>query len=1155
MPASPPDYADIEIRIDPLRGDSYPVTLVVDGARQYSGRMDKSILPWTAGYSPEQDGERLFGHIFADPDLRAAWGEARSRVRRRICLVISQDTPELHAIPWELLREHITPYPPVTLAAAGDTPFSRYLYGGWEPGQPIQTRPMRMLVAVANPDGLAEKGLTPIDVDKEWQLVKEAANHAGLELDLLPQPCTLAALADKLAEGFHILHLVCHGAYNKEDSIAALYLADGNNQVVRVHDDEIVAALRNRLPAVPEKDRLRLVFLASCETATRSPADAFRGLAPKLVRAGVPVVLAMQDLVPVRTAQAFAGTFYKKLLQHGLVDLASNQARAHVIAERLSGSSIPVLFMRLDGGRLLEVRSKQELAYLDGLIEEFHARYRAEEYTPMPGVAEVARKGVSDRSPLVWVPPEFVMLKKRGGGMQAEVERVPVSDLRNAIEQHHRMVLLGEPGSGKTTTLWDLAYHHAREAQENADAPLPVFVPLDGYTGSEQALQYIKDQVGDLAQQLPLLMKKGRVMLLLDALNEMPSIGYRDRVRRIQTLLSEFDQVPAVVTCRALDYVEELDLNKLEIQPLEPIRQREFLEKYLGHEDGEALFWQLAGKDVADAWRSWQDLGGTWEGFWTADVMPEHFLRYWGQRRTWEYIHGVKLPPLLALGRNPYMLFMTVQVYLEGDGILARNRGELFARFARTLILREERRADPDRWPGANVLERALVRLAFNMQSAGERGTAVDPDWAKQQMAGDDHDPAWLLHLARRASLLDLEGSKVRFVHQLVQEYFAAVGLGERLAAGEDLRRYWPNGWADPSGWEETALLLAGVQDDMTALVKQLLVANPPLAARCIAESGGERPAEATVRTVQQRLVELVTDPRVAIPEHNAAGVAINHVGDPRRGVGLRADGLPDIDWVFVPAKDPKNGRKEFIYGQRGERRTEADFWIARYPITYRQFQAFLDATDGFHNLRWWHGLAASQEHRSAPGEQWFKHWNHPRENVSWYDAIAFCGWLTEKAKEHLDLLPADLDRSRKWKITLPTEWQWEKAARGHDGRKYPWGGDDYKSGYANIDETARFGGQKVGPHFLGKTNAVGMYPQGDSPYGVADLSGNLWEWCLNEYESGKTDVGGSAIRVLRGGSWDYGLYYAAAPVRDKFDPDGRYHIYGVRLCAMILQE
>ena len=118
------------------------------------------------------------------------------------------------------------------------------------------------------------------------------------------------------------------------------------------------------------------------------------------------------------------------------------------------------------------------------------------------------------------------------------------------------------------------------------------------------------------------------------------------------------------------------------------------------------------------------------------------------------------------------------------------------------------------------------------------------------------------------------------------------------------------------------------------------------------------------VQTVQQLLLDLLQNLRVAISQRNAAGMAVNHLGDPRPGVGLRADGLPDIDWVLVPDTDPKTGRREFIY--QNEQRTEPDFWMARYPITYCQFQAFLDAPDGFRNPRWWEGLAASQEDRPA---------------------------------------------------------------------------------------------------------------------------------------------------------------------------------------------
>jgi formylglycine-generating enzyme required for sulfatase activity len=306
------------------------------------------------------------------------------------------------------------------------------------------------------------------------------------------------------------------------------------------------------------------------------------------------------------------------------------------------------------------------------------------------------------------------------------------------------------------------------------------------------------------------------------------------------------------------------------------------------------------------------------------------------------------------------------------------------------------------------------------------------------------------------------------------------------------------------------------------------------------------------VGAVQQRLLVLMTDSQVAILERNAAGVAINHAGDPRRGVGLRADGLPDVEWVLIPDKEPKTGQREFIYGEY-RRRTEADFWIARYPVTYRQFQAFLDAPDGFRNPRWWEGLAAPPEHWSDAGEQWFKHWNHPRERVSWYDAIAFCRWLTEKAKERPDLLPAELDRGHDWKITLPTEWQWEKAARGHDGRQYPWG-NEYEEGRANIDETYR----QAGTHYLQKTTAVGMYPHNapdDSRYGVADLSGNVWEWCLNEYDKPKRiKLEGDEWRVLRGGSWRHAPN-ASTSTRFRYNPYRRSYNFGFRVCAVIRQE
>lgn len=246
---------------------------------------------------------------------------------------------------------------------------------------------------------------------------------------------------------------------------------------------------------------------------------------------------------------------------------------------------------------------------------------------------------------------------------------------------------------------------------------------------------------------------------------------------------------------------------------------------------------------------------------------------------------------------------------------------------------------------------------------------------------------------------------------------------------------------------------------------------------------------------LRQIALQVLTDVTNFTPaERNIAGELLGRHPEhhTRQGVGCRPDGLPDIDWVEIPEIDPQ-GRREFIY-RENERRVEPTFWLARYPITYSQFQAFVEADDGFTNPVWWEGLAASEEDRKAPGEQAFKFWNHPRERVSWYDAMAFCRWFTAKAQTQPALLPPALQRQPNWRITLPTEWQWEKAVRGHDGRQYPWG-DTYQADYANINETW----QNVGPDYLAKTSAVGMYRHGASPYGLLDMSGNVWERCLNE--------------------------------------------------------
>ncbi len=352
-------YADLEIRVWNQDANGYPVELTLDGEQTLGhGFLSASIVPWVPSADSAADGERLFMLLFADDRLKKGWALARGRKpQRRVRLRIDPDAPDLHAIPWELLRDPGDSKQPLDLAATDATPFSRYLESDLSHGLPVSQRPVRVLVAIANPSDLHNYGLASIDVTQEWSSIQAETVGQNIALTLLPTPCTLSALETELKRGaHHVLHLVAHGAFNEHDGYAVLCLADDADHVRFVSDAEFRDMLARQLGDVNpgRDDRLRLVFLASCDTAKRDSADAFRGLAPQLIAAGVPAVLAMQEQVPIVTSQAFARTFYRRLLAHGIVDLAANEARSHVITARLPGASIPVLLMRLKDGQLFE---------------------------------------------------------------------------------------------------------------------------------------------------------------------------------------------------------------------------------------------------------------------------------------------------------------------------------------------------------------------------------------------------------------------------------------------------------------------------------------------------------------------------------------------------------------------------------------------------------------------------------------------------------------------------------------------------------------------------------------------------------------------------------------------------------------------------------
>ena len=243
-------YADLEIRIQKRDTSGYPVELTLEGEQTLGrGALSTSILPWVSSADPAADGERLFMLLFADDRLKKGWALARGRKpQRRVRLRIDPDAPELNAIPWELLRDPGDSRQPQDLAATDATPFSRYLESDLPHGLPVRQRPVKVLVAIANPSDLHDYGLASIDVAQEWSSIRAATAGQNIALTVLPDPCTLSALEAELKRNaHHVLHLVAHGAFNQQKDQAVLFLADDANRVQRVSFAEFRNMLARQL--------------------------------------------------------------------------------------------------------------------------------------------------------------------------------------------------------------------------------------------------------------------------------------------------------------------------------------------------------------------------------------------------------------------------------------------------------------------------------------------------------------------------------------------------------------------------------------------------------------------------------------------------------------------------------------------------------------------------------------------------------------------------------------------------------------------------------------------------------------------------------------------------------------------------------------------
>jgi formylglycine-generating enzyme required for sulfatase activity len=446
--------------------------------------------------------------------------------------------------------------------------------------------------------------------------------------------------------------------------------------------------------------------------------------------------------------------------------------------------------------------------------------------------------------------------------------------------------------------------------------------------------------------------------------------------------------------------------------------------------------------------------------------------------------------------------------------------------------------------------------MAFEMQSRSGFGTKVKTEHVKTVMPHEVQlDPNWppqpappnlVLSLAANAKIIEMpvDRSTVRFYHQLLQEYFAAHQMLKHDPA--KLTHLWRWPWLDTemplwirpesnyeplppppqTGWEETTILAAGsAPENDNQLVQTLLQVNPVLAGRCLVY--GQASFDQPIRkAVIDHLLSTVSSPEVALRVRIAAGEVLGFLGDPRLG-----------DMIVVPAG-------EFLMGEGREQHELflPDYQLGKYPVTNAEYKGFIE-TGGYQNKSLW-TEAGWQEvgQKQTEPRYWqdgrFNQPNQPAIGLSWYECVAYCRWLS-----------AETDQLYR----LPTEAEWEKGARGVDGRMYPWG-NKFEAHLSN----AREGDQKVC-----STTPVGIYPTGVSPFGLFDCAGNGWEWCATRWkkpfpydprqdEWKPNYLEGKNLRVLRSGSWNYKAEAARCGYRFRFQPYGWSERGGFRLASPI---
>jgi formylglycine-generating enzyme required for sulfatase activity/predicted MPP superfamily phosphohydrolase/energy-coupling factor transporter ATP-binding protein EcfA2 len=495
--------------------------------------------------------------------------------------------------------------------------------------------------------------------------------------------------------------------------------------------------------------------------------------------------------------------------------------------------------------------------------------------------------------------------------------------------------------------------------------------------------------------------------------------------------------------------------------------------------------------------------------------------------------------------QNPLLLTSVCILYLDNQRI-PDQRCMLYARIVDNLLHRRFfDPTDPDK-PG-RVAE-YLMDLSYFMQEKNLKSIEIyDAKKILKEKCHQKKDET-LPQYNRRIDMLfneiepqcgllkRLSSSEIEFFHLSFQEFMAARYLIENEIGYKQFLKY---GW-----WEETILLYIGLisvdrKQKSNELVEEIMNTEQKdkknqwriwlLGAKALRDFKKERRIEASENIVRDKLCSLI-ESEAGLEKRFEAGEILGVLGDLRIG----SNTMVKVEaGVFTRGSDKHEDEQpiQTIYLD--------DFMIGKYPVTNVEYKKFIE-DDGYKRKEFWtkEGWQWLKENKIIEPEYWYDgKWNganFPVVGVSWYEAMAYANWLQANTKEP---------------YRLPTEAEWEKAARGPHGLVYPWGNEfspnkcnSYKSG-------------------LRRTSPVGIFPEDKSIYGCMDMAGNVWEWCADWYKEDyykscpkKNPPGPEAgsSRVIRGGDWDNSSGGCRASCRYDAPPSLRLNLLGFRLARSL---